>query len=78
MEILNVFNTLTLKKVFCKKKTFFRKLDFRFLVESTKIEIAIFSYKTVLPEANVKRSKLELEIVAIKKNGELSVTSASV
>ena len=78
MEILNVFNTLILKKVFCKKKTFFRKLDFRFLVESTKIEIAIFSYKTVLPEANVKRSKLELEIVAIKKNGELSVTSASV
>ena len=78
MEILNVFNTLILKKVSCKKKTFFRKLDFHFLVESTKIEIAIFSYKTALPEANVKKSKLELENVPIKKKGDLTVISASV
>ena len=35
-------------------KTFFEELDYRFLVESTKIENAIFPYKTALSEANVK------------------------
>ena len=35
LEILNVFITLTLKQVFWKMKTFFEKLEYRFLVEST-------------------------------------------
>ena len=35
MEILNDFNTLILKKIFWKTKTFFQKLDYTFLVEST-------------------------------------------
>ena len=36
--------------------TFFKKLEYRFLVESTKIENASFPYKTVISEAklNVK------------------------
>ena len=40
MEILNVFNTLTLKQIFWKTQTFFKKLKYCFLAESTKIEIA--------------------------------------
>ena len=52
-KILNVFNTLTLKHIFWKTKTF-QKLEYRFLVESAKIENASFSYKTALSEANVK------------------------
>ena len=34
---MDVFNTLTLKQIFWKMKTFLKKLEYRFLVESTKI-----------------------------------------
>ena len=57
MEILNVFSTLTLKQIFWKTKTFFfffKKLEFRFLVESTRIENASFQHKTAILKANVK------------------------
>ena len=54
LKVLNVFNILTLKKIFGKTKTFFKKLEYRFLVESKKIENASFPYKTALSEANVK------------------------
>ena len=53
-EILNIFNTLTVKQIFWKTKTFFKKLESRFLVESTKIENVSFPYKTAISEANVK------------------------
>ena len=36
---------------------YFKKLEYRFLVESTKIENASFSYKTVISEANLKTNK---------------------
>ena len=58
MEILNIFNTLTLKQIFWKTKTFFKKLEYRSLVESTKIENASFPYKTVMSEANVKSNRM--------------------
>ena len=35
-------------------QTLFKKVEYRFLVESTKIENAAFSYKTALPEPIVK------------------------
>ena len=57
VKILNVFNTLTLKQIFWKTKTFLKKLECRFLVDSTKIENASFAYKTVIAEANVKTNK---------------------
>ena len=50
----NVFNTLTLEQVFWKMKTFFKKLENRFLVETTKIENPPFPFKTALLETNVK------------------------
>ena len=37
LEILNVFITLTLKQVFWKTKTFLKKLEYRFLLESNAI-----------------------------------------
>ena len=49
-----VFNTLTLEQIFCKTKTFFTKLEYSNLVESTKIENATFPYRTALSEAYVK------------------------
>ena len=46
VENLNVFDTLTLKQIFWKKKNFFKRLKDHFLVENTKIEKALFLYKT--------------------------------
>ena len=43
-EILSVFNTLTLKQIFWKTKTFFKTLEYP---ESTKNENATFPYQTV-------------------------------
>ena len=58
VEILNILNTLTLKQIFWKIKTFFNKLEYRFLVESTKIENVSYSYKTAISEANVKANRM--------------------
>ena len=58
VEILNVFNTLTLKQIFWTTKTFFKKLGYCFLIESTKIENASFWYKTTISKANVKSNRM--------------------
>ena len=60
VEILNVFNTLTLIQIFWKTKTFFEKLEYRFLVETTKVENTSFPFKTVLSEANVKTNRMAI------------------
>ena len=39
-------------------KTFLKKLEYRFLVQSTKIENASLPYKTAISEANVKTNKM--------------------
>ena len=39
-------------------KTFFKKLEYRSLVERTKIEKASFPYKTGISEANVKTNRM--------------------
>ena len=58
VEILIVFNTLTLKQIFWKTKTFFKKLEYRFLVETANIENTSFSFKTILSKANVKTNRM--------------------
>ena len=58
MKVSNVFNTLTLKQIFWKTKTFFKKLEYRFLVETTKIENKSFPFKTALSKANVKTYRI--------------------
>ena len=58
LKVSNVFNTLTLKQIFWKTKTFFKKLEYRFLVEATKIENMPFPFKTALLEANVKSNRM--------------------
>ena len=57
LEFLSVFTTLSLKLIFWKTETFSKNWSTAFLVQSTKIEIAIFSHKTVLPEANVETNR---------------------
>ena len=55
---MNIFSTLTLKQIFKKTKTFFNKLEYRFLVGRTKIEKTSFPYKTAILEANGKTNKM--------------------
>ena len=49
-KTLNVFNTLALKQILWKTETCFKKLDYGFLVESTKMESTSFPYKTAISE----------------------------
>ena len=58
LATLNVFNTLILKQIFWKTKTFFKKLEYRLLVQNTKIESAIFPHKTAMSERNVKTNRM--------------------
>ena len=58
VKVSSVFNTLNLKQIFWKTKTFFKKLAYRFLVEATKIENTPFPLKAALSEANVKTNRM--------------------
>ena len=58
MKILNIFSTLTLKQIFWKTETFFKKLQYSFLVETTEIENKSFPFKTVLSETHVKTNRM--------------------
>ena len=58
MKVSNVFNTLSLKQIFSKTKTFFTKLEYRFLVETTKIVNTSFPFKTAVSEANIKTNRM--------------------
>ena len=58
LQVSNVFNTLSLKQIFWKAKTFFKKLEYRFLVEAAKIGNTSFPFKTDLSEANVKTNRM--------------------
>ena len=42
-------------------KSFFKKLENYFLVESTKIENALLPYKTTISEANVKTNRMAVQ-----------------
>ena len=64
LQILNDVNnfnfetiTLTLKQIFWKTKTFFKKLEYCFLVESNKVKNVIFPYKASLSEVKFKTNR---------------------
>ena len=58
-ERSNIFNTLTLKQILWKTKTFFKKTGVPFFstVETTEIENT-FQFKTALSETNAKASRM--------------------
>ena len=64
VKVSNVFNTLTLKQVFWKTKTFLKELEYRFLVEATKIKNT-FPFETALSEANASNYLIFLETVPV-------------
>ena len=76
VEILNIFYTLTFKQIFSKTQTLFKKPEYCFLVESTKIGNASFPSKTALLEANIIRQiECGVQNEPITKNGVLPVTT---
>ena len=58
LKIFKIFNVLALKQVYWKMKAFFKKLEYRFSVETTAIESAIFLYKTALSKAYGKTNRM--------------------
>ena len=52
------FYHFTFETGFLENRNPFHKLECRYLAECTTIENAIFPYKTVLPETNVKRNRM--------------------
>ena len=57
-ESFKRFQHLTLKQIFWKMETFIKKLEYIFLVETTKTENTSFLFKTALSEANVKTNRM--------------------
>ena len=43
---------------FLKNVNLFQKMEYSFLIESTKIENVTFPYKTALPEATVQKNRM--------------------
>ena len=74
-EILNVFNTATLKHIFWKTKNFFKKLEYHFLVESTKIENSCFYTKLPYQKSMLRQMEWRVQNGSITKNGLLPVTT---
>ena len=52
------FKYFNFEKKNWKTKTFFKKLEYRFLVEGAKVENASFPYKTAISEANVETNRM--------------------
>ena len=75
MKVLNVFNTLTLIQVFWKTKSSFKKLDYYFLVETTKIENTSFPFKTAFQNPMLRQTEWLLQNRPIIKSGVLLVTA---
>ena len=61
LGISNVFNTLTLKQVFWRSKTFLKKLEDHFWVQTTTNESATWPYKTFLSKGRIKSPLIKKE-----------------
>ena len=62
VKVSNVFNSLNLKQICRKTKTFFKNLEYRFSVETTKIENTSLPFKTALSEPNVKTNRMDYKM----------------
>ena len=61
--------------IFCKTKASFIKLEYRFLVETIKIQNTLFSFKTSLLEAMLRQIEWTLQNGPITKSGVLPLTT---
>ena len=65
-EIVNVFNISALKQVFWNTDFFYKKLEYRLLVESTTNERVELPYQTSLSKANGKTKRMGSTITKSK------------
>ena len=72
LEILNVFNTSTLKQIFWKTQALLKKMFF--LVGSAKIKNPTFPYKLLCQKPMLRQIEWGVQNRPIIKNGVLSVT----
>ena len=75
VKVSNAFNILPLKQIFWKTKAFSKNLEYRFLVETTKIENTSFLFKAALSEANVKTNRMATTKWTYHKEWILLVTN---
>ena len=61
---------------FLENETFIKKLEYLFLVESSKIENASFPYKTAFSEVSVKTNRIESIESTYHKDAVLPVTTS--
>ena len=73
LEILKVFNTLTLKQIFWKTITFFKKLEYRFLV--VRLKTRFFYTKLPCQKPMLRRIEWWVQNGALIKNVILQVTT---
>ena len=62
VKVSNVFNTLTLKQIFWKTKTFFKELEYRFLVETAQIEKHRFHSKLLCQKPMLRQIEWQLNL----------------
>ena len=63
---------LNLIQNFSRTKFFFKKLEHRFLVETTKTENTSFSFNTAMSEANLKTNKMVIIKLTYHKGGSFA------
>ena len=75
VEILNVFNTLILKQKFWKTKTFFKKLEYRFLTENTSLKTHHFHTNLPYQKPMLRQTEWWVQNGPITKKGVLLVNT---
>ena len=75
VKVSNVFNTLTSKPIFWKTKIFFKKLDYCFLIETTKIKNNHFHSKLLCQKSMLRKIEWRLQNEPVTKSGILPVTT---
>ena len=76
VKVSNVFNTLTLKQIFWKMKTFFKKFECCFLVETTKLKTHHVHSKLFYQKPILRQIEWWLQNEPITKSGILLVTTS--
>ena len=72
VKVLTVFDILNLIQNFSRTKFFLKKLEHRFLVETSKTENTSFSFKTAMSEANLKTNKMAIIKLTYHKDGSFA------
>ena len=73
LEIFNAFNTYTLKQVFWKTKTFFKKLEYRFYLRVLWLKMPYFHTKLLCQKPMLRKIKEGVQNAPVKKNAVLSL-----